>query len=238
MRPNWHHGQHPPACTCVDCERNRRAGGGPTSARQPQPKGGNQEARVYRECEAYIAKVCRHFNIRVPLLIIDDRLQNPGACGEAGQSTVWVQRRFILAASRQDREAVLRHELAHIAVHNTPGLGDVEAHGPEFRRELVRLGGDRMTGQVQPVSIAPAGDSEEVGSRFFRYTLGLAILGFLAFVMLRGWVMPMLPDWLVGYVAPVDDFIRMAYFRWPIWTVVSGWVLGVVGAILLAKSDS
>ena len=193
--------------------------------------------RIYRECEAYITKMCQHFNIRVPLLIIDDRLQNPGACGEAGQSTVWVQRRFILAASRQDREAVLRHELAHISVHNTPGQGDVEAHGPEFQHELARLGGDGMNSWPRPVSIEPSEGTEGVGSGFFRCTLGLAIVAFLAFVLCQSWLLPMLPGWLAEYLVPIINLIGMVYLKWPIWTVVSGFALGAVGAALLADWD-
>ena len=146
IRGNWIHGQHPPACTCADCARNRRIGGGPTSARPARPRGGEHEERIHRECEAYIAGMCRRFNIRVPIFILDDTMYNPGACGEAGKFAIRMQRHFTLTANRANREAVLRHELAHISVHNT--LGDVEPHGPEFQRELARLGGDRMTGNV------------------------------------------------------------------------------------------
>ena len=143
MRPNWVHGQHPPTCTCTACVRNRRNGGrarGKSSRpRRSSAKGRGREERIHQECEAYSTKLCNQFNIRHPLLIFDDNLQNPGACGEAGQSTIWVQRDYFLREGRGERERVLRHELAHIAVHNTPGMGDVEAHGPEFEAELHRI---------------------------------------------------------------------------------------------------
>ncbi len=232
MRPNWHHGQHPPACTCADCERNRRVGGGPISAIPQEPGGGQKEIRIHRECEAYIARVCRRFSIHIPIFILSDTMQNPGACGEAGKLVVRMQRHFTLNASRQDREAVIRHELAHISVHNT--LGDVEPHGPEFQRELNRLGGDRMSGRVVNVE-----DAESTVSTFvhLRRTLGVIILGFLAFVFFQSWLFQVLPDWLTAYLAIVTHFLGIIYLKWPLWTAMSGLTLGVAGAILLADWD-
>ena len=92
-----------------------------------------------RECEGYVAELCRKYDIRRPFLFFDDRLQNPGACGEAGQSTIWVKRDYFLRVDRCERERVIRHELAHISVHNTPGWDNAPAHGAEFAAELTRL---------------------------------------------------------------------------------------------------
>lgn len=232
MRPNWHHGQHPPACTCADCERNRRVGGGPASAIPSLPKGGQQEVRIHRECEAYIAGVCRKFNIHVPIFILDDTMYNPGACGEAGKFTVRMQRDFTLNASRQDREAVIRHELAHISVHNT--LGNVEPHGLEFQRELTRLGGDRMSGAA--VSVGSANEADDGGTAGARL-IGFAIMGFLASAMLYEPLSSMIPGWSMPFVLPVADFVQAVYSRWPAWTILSGIGLGAIGAIFLSASD-
>lgn len=35
-RPEWYYGQHPPACTCVDCDQQRRNRQGPS---QPEKQG-------------------------------------------------------------------------------------------------------------------------------------------------------------------------------------------------------
>ena len=146
MRPNWVHGQHPPACTCVGCVRRRsskvrgRVQGVFAKMRRAFADGKQRRERnVKRECEAYLDELCGRFGIRQALLVFDDTMQNPGACGEAGQSTIWVQRNFVLRADRRRREEVLRHELAHISLHNTPGMGDFPAHGAEFKAELARL---------------------------------------------------------------------------------------------------
>ena len=233
MRPNWHHGQHPPACTCADCERNRRVGGGPTSALPPSPPGGRDEARIHRECEVYIARVCQRFGIRVPLFVLDDTMYNPGACGEAGNFVVRMQRHFTLTASRQDREAVIRHELAHISVHNT--LGNVEAHGPEFRRELARLGGDRRSGRT--ATETNAGGGEDGGGAAGARLIGLVTLGLLAFVMLYDSLLPVLPGWSMQFLVPAADFVQAAYSRWPTWTILAGIGLGAVASAFLATSD-
>ena len=99
----------------------------------------SREEQIHLECMAYLDSRCAKFGIRDCLLVFDDRLQNPGACGEAGQSTIWIQRNSAVTATRPDREAVLRRELAHIAVHNNPALGNVETRGPEFEAELARI---------------------------------------------------------------------------------------------------
>ena len=42
-RPEWYHGPHPPACTCVDCEQQRRNRPGPSQPEKPranEPLGG------------------------------------------------------------------------------------------------------------------------------------------------------------------------------------------------------
>ena len=35
----------------------------------------------------------------------------------------------------------IRHEVAHIVVHNTPGMGEAPAHGVEFETALIRVSG-------------------------------------------------------------------------------------------------
>lgn len=244
MRGNWTHGQHPPACTCVQCQNRSRG----QEAVQRSQSGGRNEASIQRGCETYIAGMCKKFNIRQPLLVIDDTMYNPGACGEAGKLVIRVQRHFILTANRQNREAVLRHELAHIAVHNTPGLGDVEAHGPEFKRELDRLGGDRMTGSLGSVGSAgtirtplpPVAEGNEgaADGPTIRQVLGVIIILLAASVLFQGWFMPVLPDWLAQYIAPVlvpaADFVWTAYWQWPVWTILAGAVLVLVVTGLVA----
>ena len=180
MRPNWSHGRHPPACTCDACDRNRRSG---INTRQELSRGSGREERIHEECEAYLAKLCAKFGVRVPLLVFDDNLENPGACGEAGQSTVWIQRHFALTANKGLLEAVLRHELAHISINGNPAIRDVATHGPEFEAELDRI----SEGRVPPVlptalpmkPITPVRD--EVG--WFKGTIG-----FLAVIALVGWL--------------------------------------------------
>ena len=193
MRPNWVD-QHPSACTCTACDRNRRSSGNRVRGKSSRPrrstaKQGHEE-RIHRECEVYLEKLCRQFNVRQPLLIFDDNLQNPGACGEAGQSTIWVQRGYFLRENRGERERVLRHELAHISVHNTPGMRDAEAHGPEFKREVARLGGDSAIGAMT----------------WYGYFMAGAVLwgGLLAGIGAHGWAYgDGLPLWLVSELAPL-----------------------------------
>ncbi len=237
MRPNWVHGQHPPACTCAACARNQRSKGyaprKSSRSRRSRVKDqlGNEE-RIQQECEVYIDGLCKKFSIRVPILVIDDTMYNPGACGEAGKLVIRVQRRFILAANRQNREAVLRHELAHISVHNT--LGDVEIHGPEFKRELNRLGGDRITGN--------AGQNGEVAISPVRQVIGAAVIGLVLLVLLQGWFVPLLPDWLAQPIAPIlasiADFVWAAYWQWPVWTALSSILLGFAVVGIMKGVDS
>lgn len=192
------------------------------------------EANIHRECEAYIDWMCARFNIRVPILVLDDTMYNPGACGEVGKFVIRIQRQFALTASQARREAVLRHELAHISVHNT--LGDVEPHGSEFQRELARLGGDQITANTE--SVETVGETAH-GPNILQ-VLGVIIVLFAALVILQGWILSVLPDSLAKYLAPVlapvADFVWATYWQWPGWTIASGVVfvvavMGMVGGV-------
>ena len=76
----------------------------------------------------------------MPLLLFRDNLQNAGACGEAGQSTIWLHSQFVDSAGWEQVKQTVRHEMAHIVVANTPGMGEVPAHGQEFRDALRHIG--------------------------------------------------------------------------------------------------
>ncbi len=113
---------HPVYHTCIQCNRRRLA-----RVSRPDPITIGQTRQ--QETQTYMEGICRTLDMKVPLLIFSEYLQNAGACGEAGHSTIWLQTEgFETLPWRKVKEVVL-HELAHIAVSNTPGMGKVEAHG-------------------------------------------------------------------------------------------------------------
>lgn len=110
----------------------------PSRPAMPAP-GPAEEVRRMPRVEAYLSQLCRGLGIRLPILILTDEMQNPGACGEAGQSTIWLQRQATLTREWSAVQATIRHEVAHILVHNTPGMGEAPAHGTEFYAALERV---------------------------------------------------------------------------------------------------
>ena len=87
--------------------------------------------------ESYLLLLCAKLGIKMPFLFYADDMVNAGACGEAGQSTIWLHRQSTLTKDWPDVQAIIRHEVAHIVVHNTPGMGNATAHGAEFGAVLV-----------------------------------------------------------------------------------------------------
>ena len=236
IRSNWTQGGHPPACTCVACQ-NRR-GGEPaqnvSSGRRSsgaKPRAGT-EARIRQECEAYVAKLCKKFGVRVPLLIFDDNLQNPGACGEAGQSTIWVQRAYFLRESRGERERVLRHELAHISVHNAAGWGEVEAHGPEFRQQLARLGGGNPFAIIGKLvvclfSMAWLGGLGLVFTGAYEWAYGGGFpVAWVAFLAPVGFPPVALSDWSEG--PRMGAMFGLGFFGFFVWLMLAATAYAVV----------
>ncbi len=87
--------------------------------------------------ESYLLLLCAKLEIKTPFLFFADEMQNSQACGEAGQSTIWLQKSYTLTKNWSDVQRTIRHEVAHILVHNTPGMGKVPAHGVEFDAALI-----------------------------------------------------------------------------------------------------
>ena len=87
--------------------------------------------------ESYLSLLCAKLEIKTPFLFFADDMVNAGACGEAGQSTIWLHRQSTLTRDWLDVQRTIRHEVAHIVVHNTPGMEDAPAHGAEFDAVLV-----------------------------------------------------------------------------------------------------
>ena len=46
--------------------------------------------------EGYLSLLCAKLDIKTPLLVFADDMVNVGACGEAGQSTIWLHRQSTL----------------------------------------------------------------------------------------------------------------------------------------------
>lgn len=103
--------------------------------RDNPPKITNEEKRLTM-AENYLSSLCGKLDIKTPLLVFTDKMANPGACGEAGQSTIWLHRQSTLTRDWSAVQRTIRHEVAHIVVHNTPGMGEVPAHGAEFDAAL------------------------------------------------------------------------------------------------------
>ena len=103
--------------------------------RERVPKATN-ETRL-ASAEDYLSLLCAKLEIKTPLLVFADDMVNVGACGEAGQSTIWLHKQSTLTRDWSDVQRTIRHEVAHIIVHNTPGMGEVPAHGAEFDAALV-----------------------------------------------------------------------------------------------------
>ena len=123
---------HPPACTCVECVRTR-------TVRRTARLAIEEPSRL-RNCESYLASVCSTLRIKKPLLLFNDALQNPGACGEAGQTTIWLHKQHVLKSNWTDVQDTIDHEVAHIVVHNGSKGNEAPAHGLAFKTalELVR----------------------------------------------------------------------------------------------------
>ena len=58
MRPNWTHGKHPPACTCVACSSRRSKTGDTMERRSEDPSGG---VTLGNYCSAYSSSPLEHF---------------------------------------------------------------------------------------------------------------------------------------------------------------------------------
>ena len=99
------------------------------------PKATN-EARL-ASAEDYLSLLCAKLEIKTPLLVFADDMVNLGACGDAGQGIIWLHKQSTLTRDWSDVQRTIRHEVAHIIVHNTPGMGEVPAHGAEFDAALV-----------------------------------------------------------------------------------------------------
>ena len=116
----------------------------------------------FEQSERLVAELCRELQVKMPLVLFSDRLDNEGALGEAGQSTIRLFTQHVLDSPWWKVERTIHHEVAHIVVQNTPGLGDVPAHGREFRAALVVVkaihvssdGGRRALGFQRP-SVPP-----------------------------------------------------------------------------------
>ena len=89
--------------------------------------------------EDYIALLCGRLGVRTPFLVLSDEMDNPGACGEAGRVMIRLQRQATLTREWSAVQATIRHEVAHIVVHNTPGMGEAPAHGVEFDAAMERV---------------------------------------------------------------------------------------------------
>ena len=100
------------------------------------PKTVAEEKRL-EMAEDYLLLLCSKLRIKTPLLVLSDEMDNEGACGEAGQSTIWLHRQSTLTRDWPSVQRWIRHEVAHILVHNTPGMGEAPAHGAEFDATLV-----------------------------------------------------------------------------------------------------
>ena len=87
--------------------------------------------------EDYLLVLCNKLGIKTPFLFFADEIQNEGACGEAGQSTIWLHRESMLTRDWPSVQRWIRHEVAHILVHNTPEWREAPAHGAEFDAALV-----------------------------------------------------------------------------------------------------
>ena len=94
----------------------------------------------FERAENYLAALCEHLEVKKPLLLFSEEMQNEGACGEAGRVTIRLHTPFVLNRDWIDVLRTVRHELAHIVVSNTPGMGEVPAHGAEFESALIRVG--------------------------------------------------------------------------------------------------
>ena len=123
---------HPPACTCVGCVRTRTV--------RRTARLAIEEPSRFRNCESYLASVCSTLGIKKPLLLFNDALQNPGSCGEAGQTTIWLHKQHVLKSNWTDVQDTIDHEVAHIVVHNSSVEDEAPAHGLAFKTalELVR----------------------------------------------------------------------------------------------------
>ena len=99
---------------------------------------GKEEDR-FTMAEDFLSLLCNKLEIKVPLLVFSDELQNEGACGEAGQSTIWLRRQYVLTRDWSDVQRTICHEVAHILVHNTPEMKEAPAHGAEFHATLVTV---------------------------------------------------------------------------------------------------
>ena len=95
------------------------------------------EEKRMEMAEDYLLLLSSKLRIKTPFLFFADEMQNEGACGEAGQSTIWLHRESTLTRDWPSVQRWIRHEVAHILVHNTPGMGKVPAHGAEFNAALV-----------------------------------------------------------------------------------------------------
>lgn len=105
------------------------------SKREGVPKGTN-EARL-ASAEDYLSLLCAKLEIKTHLLVLADDMVNVGACGDAGQGTSGLHMQSTLTRDWSDVQRTIRHEVAHITVHNRPGMGEVPAHGAEFDAALV-----------------------------------------------------------------------------------------------------
>ena len=156
---------HPPACTCVKCLR---------AVRIPI-----EEPARFSKCESYLGLVCATLDIKKPFLFFNDALQNSGACGEAGQTTIWLQKQHVLKSNWADIEDTIRHEVAHIVVHNGPEGDEAPAHGREFQSALkvVQAKTEGLTLPQQgtrnaPVSKAPVAGTNWGARRKKKGTIG------------------------------------------------------------------
>ena len=95
----------------------------------------------FERAENYLAALCNELGIKKPLLLFSDEMQNEGACGEAGRVSIRLHTPSMLNGDWSDVMRTIRHEVAHIVVHNTPGMGEAPAHGVEFETALIRVSG-------------------------------------------------------------------------------------------------
>ena len=123
--------KHPAYCTCAQCSKKRLERSGQTNPKSKATRQGR--------AERYLNALSKCLGINVPLLLFSDELRNAGACGEAGQSTIWLQTEAVKSKPWKGVKEVIRRELAHIVVHRTPGMGDVPVHGKVFAATLRNL---------------------------------------------------------------------------------------------------
>ena len=131
---------HYRGCGCVGCAKERAdsiPNENPGLSELGPTYAGTHPTQRQNAAQDYLEVLARRLKLpRIPLLIFKDGLANPGACGEAGQNTVWLLKSHVESRQWPVVKDTIEHELAHIWIANKWEWRHVPTHGVAFERTL------------------------------------------------------------------------------------------------------